>query len=107
MGGGVAQPLHHLLAAFRPVRRRPIRSRRLRLGVGVDVAELAAKANVEAGVAAGKVLLGVAADSLFRTQLHRLRDALAAAIRSEDPRSSAWHSYPSSWELAVLAPVFL
>src|SRR5947207_1100176 len=58
MSGGVAQPLHHLLAALRPVRRRPIRARRLRLRVGVDVAELATKANVEPRVAAGQVLLG-------------------------------------------------
>src|SRR5205085_1675660 len=86
MSGGVAQALYHLLAALRPVRRRPIRAQRLRLRVGVDVAELAAKANVEAGVAAGKVLLGIPADALFRAQLHRLRDTLAAAIRSEDPR---------------------
>src|SRR5947207_15746799 len=96
MGGGVAQALYHLLAAFRPVRRRPIRAQRLRLRVGVDVAELAAKANVEAGVAAGKVLLGIPTDSLFGAQLHRLRDALSAAIRSEDPCASAWHSFPSS-----------
>src|SRR5207248_2976524 len=96
MSWGVAQALHHLLAAFRPVRRRPFRAGWLRLGVGVDVAELTAKANVEPRVAAGKVLLGIATDALFRAQLHRLRDALSTAIRSEDPRSSAWHRYPSS-----------
>src|SRR5436853_5248005 len=58
----VAQPLQVLLARLGPVRRRPVLARWLRLGVSVDVAELSAEADVEAGVAPGELCLGHSPD---------------------------------------------
>src|SRR5207253_10921188 len=63
MGRRVAQPLLHLLARLAPAGRGPVLAERLRLGVGVDVAELAAEADLEPGVAAGEVRLGIAAEA--------------------------------------------
>ena len=88
----VAAALQVLLAGFRPVRRRPVRAERLGLDVGVDIAELAAEADLQPVVAPGEMLLGVAPDALLRAPLDGVRDARAAAIGIEDPGSSACHT---------------
>ena len=88
MGGGVAQPLQVLPRAS-PASRAAAsrRSGRLGLGVGVDVAELAAEADVQPRVAAGEVLLGVAPEALLGAPLDRLGDRACRRCRGRRPTS--------------------
>src|SRR5262249_22636368 len=88
--GRGTQALHHLLARLRPVRRRPVRTGRFRLLVCVDIAELTPETDVQPRVAPGKVLLGVAANALFRAQLQCLWNLLPTAIGIKDPLFP-WH----------------
>src|SRR6266508_2583486 len=88
---GVAQPLQVLLTRLRPVRGRPAGRGRRRFGVGVDVTELPVEADLEPGVAAGEVLLGIAAQPLRGAAPDRLGDRRAAAVRREHPALRSWH----------------
>src|SRR6266536_6148034 len=90
----VAEPLQILLAGLRPVRRRPGWGQWLGLGVGVDVAELTTKADIERGVATGEVLLGVAAKARLRALLDRLGDPHTTAVRCKDPLTPGRHASP-------------
>src|SRR5205814_5596358 len=90
------QPLQVLLACFGLVGWRPARAEIVGLGVGVDVAELAAEADVHPRVAAGEMLRGLAPDALLGALLYWLGDRPTAAAGVEDP-AACWRPCRSSW----------
>src|SRR5688500_14561081 len=82
--GAAADPraLHGALPIFQPIGRRPAGGK-LRLGVGVDVAELGSEADVQAGVASAEVLLGVATQPRLNPPPNRVRDSDPTARSQE------------------------
>ena len=86
MGGAVRWQVRTLAGSLHSVGGRPVLVDRLGLRVGVDAAELTAKAHVEPGIAAPEVFLGIALEPLLRPTLHWLGDANAPMVGVKDPR---------------------
>lgn len=85
MGGRIAQALQVFFAALGPIGRRPAGAKRFGFLVGVDIAELATKADLESGVATGELFFGEAPDAFLGATPDRFRDFLAPAVGVEDP----------------------
>src|SRR4051794_7126552 len=96
MSRRVAQSLHIFLASLMPARGWPIGAWLQVFGVGVDVAELSPKADLQTCVAAGVILFSITAQTRLCTTLHELGNACAAAVRAEDPPPSLCHAYTPS-----------
>jgi hypothetical protein len=81
---GIPQPLHKFFPVFRPIGRWPI-LQGLRLRIGVNVAELPAKPNIQLGVATGEMGFRIAAETILRPALYSFRDLDAPRVRIEYP----------------------
>jgi hypothetical protein len=85
MHGYVAESLNHFRTIFSRSCRRPPSPRQLRFRVGVDIAELAAEADIEPANTSPKAALGIPADALLHMAFHGAGNQRAAVIRIEDP----------------------